>query len=230
MNYTDLIQRLRETSRALDALAEHLSELENHDQDSELQELQDQPTDRQDDRPNDQQAAVQAEAQAQPQAANPPKQVKSPLANMLGNILRGPNNGNPGLPGLSGMLGGMPGIDMQNMPKSLEELQANPQLMAMLNSVRGNPQMLNMLSSLSGLDSNQIMQALQSIQPQGGPTATPAQSAAATADILRATPAPAMSAMQMPQPQQQPQASSSGYLNSLLKEWRWQPYARVWSV
>lgn len=258
MNYMDLIAKLRDTSQALEELARHLGELQQTGESTEnstevmsnsisVEIIADDEA-LQTTVPADA-ATTQTAADTTPDtvpqtpaAASRPHQP--PLANMLGNLLRGgmpgvsggipglPGLNLPGLPNLAGLMnpgGSLPGVDMQNMPKSLEELQANPQLMSMLDSVRNNPHMLNMISSLSGLDTNKITQALQSIQPQAA--ATPAQSAAATADIMRTTP---QAAVQLPQlaAQTMPQTAAPrpvGHLDSLLSEWRWQPYARVWS-
>ena len=246
MNYTDLIQRLHETSRALDELAEHLSELQScHPADREADGDADCREDRGADRCADCDEADADkkdcdEANSQPRQTNSNtqqnQQQKPPLANMLGNLMRGVNpagQGMPNLPGLPGMPGmpGLPGLNMANIPanipKSMEELQANPQLMSMLDNVRNNPQMLNMISSISGLDSSRIAQALQSIH-QPAEAATPAQSAAAAADIMLAA-APTVPGIPQPQMAQLPQTAPVRHLDSLLNEWRWQPYARVWS-
>lgn len=236
MNYTDLIQRLRETSRALDELAEHLSELADcHPEDREADVDSNCRTNREADRcadcdktecdkkddKTDCDKADCSEANSQPRQTGSTtqqnQQPKPPLANMLGNLMRGVNTAGQGMPGL-------PGLNMANIPanipKSMEELQANPQLMSMLDNVRNNPQMLNMISSISGLDSSRIAQALQSIHP-------PAE-AATPADIMLAA-APAAPGIPQPQTAQLPQAAPVRHLDSLLNEWRWQPYARVWS-
>ena len=258
MNYTDLIQRLRETSRALDELAEHLSELADcHPEDREADVDSNCRTNREADRcadcdktecdkkddKTDCDKADCSEANSQPRQTGSTtqqnQQPKPPLANMLGNLMRGVNTAGqgmpnlPGLPGMPGMPGmpGLPGLNMANIPanipKSMEELQANPQLMSMLDNVRNNPQMLNMISSISGLDSSRIAQALQSIH-QPAEAATPAQSAAAAADIMLAA-APTVPGIPQPQMAQLPQTAPVRHLDSLLNEWRWQPYARVWS-
>lgn len=130
------------------------------------------------------------------------------------NLLNMLAGGKGGLPGL----GGLPGIT-NNLPTTLTELHDNPQLMNMLNQVANNPQSLNMMSGLTGQSPEALQAALNSLQPG----ATPAAAPMATATVPTA-PAPTL-----PPIAAAPAVTPTAHLDSLLAEWHWGPYARVWT-
>ena len=156
----------------------------------------------------------------------------------------------PGIPGLSGLTG-LPGLNQQSLPTTLAELHDNPQLLGMIKNVSNNPQMLNMLAGLTGQDSQTLQQTLQSLQPNAAANAASAASAAsaAAADTVNAAINPTVAesaapAAPMPNINFNPMAAAAStnsmpsmptsnlpetpYLDSLLAEWHWQPYARAW--
>ncbi len=169
-----------------------------------------------------------------------------PNANNLGafNPLQMLTGGLGGLPGgLSGLPGGLsnlPGLNGQSLPATLAELHDNPQLLGMIKNVSNNPQMLNMLSALTGQDSQTLQQTLQSLQPKpDNITAQPNSQPGVQSDVQPTIQAAARQAA-IPQTEFTPlnianSADAAGslpstpYLDSLLAEWHWQPYARAWN-
>jgi len=180
----------------------------------------------------------------------------NPFAKIVNNLLNKPlpnasnmSGFNPlqmlagGLPGLSGLnglpgLGGFGGLNTQSLPTTLAELHDNPQLLGMLKNVSSNPQMLNMLSVLTGQDSQTLQKTLQGLQPGAAPAenitpnnAQPAQTAQASPNTAAPQTAPTFSAAAMPNAISNDlpaNVSTTPYLDSLLNEWHWQPYARAW--
>lgn len=298
MNNQELISRLRDAGQALETLARHLDNLDNQDHIEIFENTQGSENDQNEDNKK---------------SDEKPKPNVSPFARLLGGAMSKPaanpfqllsslaGTGNTGslIPGLAslgnlgnlGGLGALPGISTQTLPTTLAELHDNPQLLAMLRGVSNNPQMINMLSNITGQDSQTLLRALQSLQPQ--PAAQPhieEAKAETNADVPAETPlietkteevagakaeapqeaeveaAPQSIAAfaadlaaknfndnigrnQIEQPlptlaQTQaaaadiratnPAASAVGpadsYLDSLLAEWHWQPYARVWTL
>ena len=96
------------------------------------------------------------------------RQIGGGLNGMAGNL----NLKNlPGLGNLFGGLGGLGGLGMGGaaslagkMPQSVEELQNNPQMMAMLSSLENNPSLLNTAAAISGMDKEQILTAIKGLQ------------------------------------------------------------------
>lgn len=92
---------------------------------------------------------------------------------------KGPNLQMPfKLPGLNmfggnmfgSLFGGLPNLN--NLPKTLAELQQNPQLMQMLQNLPNNPQMLDAVSRVGGVDKEQILSALAGLNTDAAPAAT----------------------------------------------------------
>ena len=136
----------------------------------------------------------------------------------------------------------------RSLPTTLAELHDNPQLLGMIKNVSNNPQMLNILAGLTGQDSQTLQQTLQSLQPNAAAAAANTASAAA-ADTVNAAINPTVAenaapAAPMPNINFNPMAAvaptnpmpsmptsnlpDTPYLDSLLAEWHWQPYARAW--
>ena len=69
---------------------------------------------------------------------------------------------------LGGLFGGLP--NMNNLPKTMEELQQNPQMLQMLQNLPNNPQLLNAVSQLGGVDKEQILSALSGLSGDAAPT------------------------------------------------------------
>lgn len=167
----------------------------------------------------------------------------NPLQMLTGGLGGMPNlNGLAGLPGLSNL----PGLNQQSLPTTLAELHDNPQLLGMLKNVSNNPQMLNMLAGLTGQDAQTLQQTLQSLQPNAAaPTAAaapintnvnPMAENAATAAAPQTMPNipmgninPLNTATMPPIPNPTDSLPATPYLDSLLAEWHWQPYARAWT-
>lgn len=135
------------------------------------------------------------------------------------NLLNMLAGGKGGLPGL-GNLAGMPGLT-NNLPTTLTELHDNPQLMNMLSQVANNPQSLNMMSGLTGQSPEALQAALNSLQAGATPAATPI--ATATIPTAPAPTLPPIAAAPAVTP------TATAHLDSLLAEWHWGPYARVWT-
>lgn len=228
MNKQELIERLLDCSRALSRLAEDLQTAEAEDAAAgapafESAEAEEAPAE----------DCPKADA---PPAETPPAEVKASAANPFARLFAGlgqtggsiPIGANPfnllnmlasgkgiGLPGLNPGEGGL------NLPETLTELHDNPQVLGMLNRVASNPQSLNLISSLTGQSPAALQSALQSLQPA---PAEPAPALPAAAAMPAVAPAAAM-----PAAPQLPPAPGATHLDSLLAEWHWQPYARVWA-
>lgn len=137
----------------------------------------------------------------------------------LMNMLAGGKGGLPGLGGLAGMGGG-------NLPSTLAELHDNPQLMNMLSQVANNPQSLNVMSGLTGQSPEALQAALNSLQPAAAPIAPTAPANATPAAV--AQPMLTLNPAAIAAPQMMTNPSATAHLDSLLAEWHWAPYARVW--
>lgn len=299
MNNQELISRLRDAGQALETLARHLDSLEDieiTEDTGEDDKKENKKADKNEDKPkpnNNPFARLLDGAMSRPTAN--PFQLLSSLAG-----LGGDRSLIPGLASLSnignignlGGLGAISGISTQNLPTTLAELHDNPQLLAMLRGVANNPQMINMLSGITGQDSQTLLRALQSLQPQPAAQAHSEKSPAAgqpaeiplieakTEDIAEAKAEAAQEAeaeaapqtiaafaadlaaknfnnntqsntqvlnqieQPLPTPAQTQAAAADirmtnpansvnptdSYLDTLLAEWHWQPYARVWTL
>lgn len=135
------------------------------------------------------------------------------------NLLNMLAGGKGGLPGLGG-LPGMPGLT-NNLPTTLTELHDNPQLMNMLSQVANNPQSLNMISGITGQSPEALQAALNSLQAGATPAATPMAT-----PTIATTPAPTLPPIATTQAVT---PTATAHLDSLLAEWHWGPYARVWT-
>ncbi len=140
-----------------------------------------------------------------------------------------PNDG--GLPGLGNLFGGLNGLGNLGVsaPASPEEVRKNPAMMSMLESLEQNPVLLNTLSSMSGMDREQILQAVRMIRGGSGQTAaTAAESTAAPvngtapAELLRGLSGggPSLSGSALT-----PLRGNMGGdpLTNLLQQWHWTP-------
>lgn len=292
MNNQELISRLRDAGQALETLARHLDSLEDIEitedtgkKNKDENKNEDKP------KPNVSPFARLLDGAMSRPTANP-FQLLSSLAGLGGDRSLIPGLASFSNIGNLGGLGAIPGISTQNLPTTLAELHDNPQLLAMLRGVANNPQMINMLSGITGQDSQTLLRALQSLQPQPAaqahsekapaadkpaeiplieakaentaeakaedaqeteakieaeaapqtiaafaadlaaknfnsstqglnqieqPLPTPAQTQAAAADIRMTNPANSVN-------------PNDSYLDTLLAEWHWQPYARVWTL
>lgn len=173
-----------------------------------------------------------------------------PNANNLGalNPLQMLTGGLPGgLSGLPGGLSNLPGLNNQSLPATLAELHDNPQLLGMIKNVSNNPQMLNMLSVLTGQDAQTLQQTLQSLQPNPEnnimqasaqsavqpnvqPTIQPSAQSSAQPIAQTVVPPTEFASLNIPNPiEAAGNLPATPYLDSLLAEWHWQPYARAWN-
>lgn len=156
-----------------------------------------------------------------PAAANP--------FNLL-NMLAGGKGGGLGNLGGLGSLGGLGGLGGMNLPTTLAELHDNPQIMNILNQVAANPQSLNMLSNLTGQSPETLQAALGALQPAAAtPAAPPPTAPVAAAPPVTQMPQPMPIASAAPQMATMENMSATAHLDSLLAEWHWSPYARVWT-
>lgn len=174
-------------------------------------------------------------AAPKPTSAAPRADASNPFARLFAGLNLGgiPNGANPfnlmnmltgGLGGLGGNLGNM------NLPKTLAELHDNPQVMNIINQVAANPQSLNMLAQLSGQNPETLQAALSALQSTGTPpisAATPI-TAPVAAPVAPPVQAPLMQAQAIA-PNIVQATPATAHLDSLLAEWHWGPYARVWS-
>ncbi len=229
MNKQDLIERLLDCSQTLQTLAEHLQAAEPAAPAGDADASADDAAVAADDEPtppvnaevlaDDEPVSAETAEAAAPAKAEPPKNV-NPLAKLLSGFnppnLNLPGGGNP-MQLLNMFGGGLPGIPGGNLPGTLAELHDNPQLMSMINQVAANPQSLSMIASLTGQDPQHLQAMLQSLAPAAAaPVVETAAPAAEAAPVIATAPTP------MPVP------SATAHLDSLLAEWHWQPYARVW--
>lgn len=222
MNKQDLIDRLLDCSQTLQTLAEHLQASEPPTPADETPAPAGDaaaPAGDVEASADDEPSPAEAAEAAPAAKAEPPKNV-NPLAKLLAGFtppnLNLPGGGNP-MQLLNMFGGGLPGIPGGNLPGTLAELHDNPQLMGMINQVAANPQSLSMIASLTGQDPQHLQAMLQSLnRAAAAPAVEAAAPAAEAAPVIAAAPAP------MPVP------SATAHLDSLLAEWHWQPYARVW--
>lgn len=209
MQKQELIDRLLDCSRTLQELVEHLRQ-------TELSAPDPADTAAPADAPAAEDKADDAPPAAKPPAAEPAKN-SNPLARLLAGYTPPkfdlPGGGNPLQ--LFNLFGGrLPGgAGGGNLPSTLAELHDNPEILSMLDRVTADPQSLSALSALTGQDPQRLQAVLQSLTPA---------TAAPEVTVPAAIPAEA------PLPAAPPVSDATAHLNSLLAEWHWQPYARVW--
>ncbi len=214
MQKQELIDRLLDCSRTLQELAEHLRQTELP---APAPADTTAPADSADASPAAEDKADDAPPAAKPPAAEPAKN-SNPLARLLAGYtppkFELPGGGNPLQ--LFNLFGGrLPGgAGGGNLPSTLAELHDNPEILSMLDRVAADPQSLSALSALTGQDPQRLQAVLQSLTP-------PATAPAVT--VPAAIPAEAPLSAAAP-----PVSDATAHLNSLLAEWHWQPYARVW--
>lgn len=159
-----------------------------------------------------------AGANVQASAANPFARLFAGL-NVSGGVPLGANPFNL-LNQLAGGKAGLPSLNLgANLPGTLAELHDNPQIMGMISQVAGNPQSLNVLSGLTGQSPEALQSALASLQQTPGAAPTPQAAPAPPAPTLAPLPAAPVIA----------EPTATAHLDSLLTQWHWAPYARVWT-
>lgn len=251
----ELLERLRECSRAIDQLISHLSATESLPEatvnialDVEMhsaaaEEADDSPDvtavamDEVTDVMNEAEKIIEVNVEkagakvenvptngkpttatnVQASAANPFARLFAGL-NVQGGVPLGANPFNL-LNQLAGGKGGLPGIG--NLPGTLAELHDNPQIMGMISQVAGNPQSLNVLSGLTGQSPEALQSALASLQGDVAPMAAPVPPTPPAPPAATLAPLPAAPMMAEP--------TATAHLDSLLTQWHWAPYARVWT-
>lgn len=249
MTKQEFIDKLLECSEILRRLAEHLESWDCTSEDIELcaDVADDMTTDNNadsaviaDNAVNEADAEItEMVAETAPHSAHPQAGPTNPFARLFSGL----NQNTPNIPaaanpfnllnmlagGKGSGLSGLSGMSGMNLPSTLAELHDNPQIMSMLNQVASNPQSLNMISGLTGQSPEALQAALNALQPaaSAAPTTPPAP------PVVNAPAAPPMAQVMpmsgAPQMVAAENMSATAHLNSLLAQWHWSPYARVWA-
>lgn len=157
----------------------------------------------------------------------------------LNGVLGGLRLGGGGLPGLGNLFGGLSGLGNLgvSVPTSPEEIRNNPGMMSMLESLEQNPTLLNTLSAMSGMNREQILQAIRMVRGNSAQTAEAATVSAAEPTTavaggtppMNGTPAELFSELSggrsLPGAALSPLRGNVGGdpLDNLLRQWHWRP-------